>query len=173
MLLPNICYAFKCSFSFSMILRFSAAFPWTTEEFNPDWLSAKVCNFANEPLFYNSVETFQLFSLPYQRSVTSITPLVKVPVLSEQIICTRPKASTSLQSFTKAKSRFFNRSLAYCNDTIKARFNPSGTFATINPIANTTLLITLRPKETLKTNISNPAIQDISVTTKTNENTSF
>lgn len=79
----------------------------------------------------------------------------------------------SLQFFTKVKSFFFKRSLAYYKDTINAKFNPSGTLATIKPIAKTMLLIAPKPKETLKMRISKPVTQAISVTIITSEKTFF
>ena len=80
-----------------------------------------------------------IFMLLYQRCSTVILFYVKVPVLSEQIHDVEPKVSTP--------SRFFTNTFFWANflavkvkATVTVVSKPSGTFATIIPIAKTKLV---------------------------------
>ena len=77
----------------------------------------------------------------YQRWDTVMTFWVKVPVLSEQIHEVDPRVSTDSRFLTRT---FFLAILlaVRARDTVTVARRPSGTLATMIPMANTRLVIT-------------------------------
>ncbi len=72
---------------------------------------------------------------------------VSVPVLSVQITCTAPNASTALRPFTSTFRRAMRR-LPTASERVKVGSNPSGTLATMIPIMNTRFTHSDRPLNT-------------------------
>ena len=72
---------------------------------------------------------------------------VSVPVLSVQMTCTAPSASTALRLFTSTFRRAM-RSEPMASDSVKVGSSPSGTLATMMPIMNTRLTHSGRPEYT-------------------------
>lgn len=75
-----------------------------------------------------------LFNPSYQTFATVILFYVKVPVLSEQIQLVDPSVSTASKFFTRTYLSA-NLFAVMAKDTVMHPNKPSGTFATIIPIA--------------------------------------
>ena len=91
---------------------------------------------------------------------------VRVPVLSVQMTCTAPRASTAVNPLT---STFFRamRKLAIARERVKVGSRPSGTLATIMPIMNTRFTQRGRPVSTPYIKKETPIRVAITVSTRT------
>ena len=86
-----------------------------------------------------------------QKQRTVISPVVSVPVLSVQITSVEPSVSTAVRRLMSARRRAIRRT-----PTASARVivgsSPSGTFATIRPIANGAASLSGRPASVVPMN---------------------
>ena len=85
--------------------------------------------------------------------VTRIRFSVRVPVLSVQITLVEPSVSIALNRFTTAPRRTSSRPPTAKASVITGN-NPSGTFPTSNPTANTTALVSDSPAPNIATGMN-------------------